>query len=118
YERRAQLSSEAVAMARRIGDPATLAYVLATRVLAVYGAHTVDERLSHSLEVLALAESFGDRKLMIFGHAHASTAALELNDLAAANHHIAAYDALVEVVKDPSDRALSELVHSVYGFLE
>jgi hypothetical protein len=58
-QRRLQLSEEAVALARRLGDPATLAAVLYDHHQAIWGAEQAemaDERLAVATEVVSLAE--------------------------------------------------------------
>ena len=59
-ERRVRLSQEATEMARRLGDPATLAYVLLERFFTIVAPSTLDERLDDSAELLSLAEALGD----------------------------------------------------------
>jgi tetratricopeptide (TPR) repeat protein len=57
---RVALSDEAAAMARRLGNPATLADVLVLRQGTITGPDTVRERLEGTVEILALAEQLGD----------------------------------------------------------
>jgi class 3 adenylate cyclase/tetratricopeptide (TPR) repeat protein len=59
-ERRVRLSQEATEMARRLGDPATLAYVLLERFFTIVAPSTLYERLDDSAELLSLAEALGD----------------------------------------------------------
>ena len=59
-ERRVALSDEALAIARRLGEPETLAAVLGRRIVTVSGPSTLTERWAQSGELLALTESFGD----------------------------------------------------------
>ncbi|HXM56392.1 MAG TPA: AAA family ATPase, partial [Candidatus Dormibacteraeota bacterium] len=69
-ERRLALSEEAVALARRLGDDATLAAVLFDRHMAIWGADppaTTDERLAMATEVVVLAERLGDRAMALRG---------------------------------------------------
>ena len=47
-------------MARRLGDPATLAHVLLERFFTIHAPSTLDERLDNSAELLSLAEALGD----------------------------------------------------------
>jgi tetratricopeptide (TPR) repeat protein len=59
-ERRVRLSQEATEMARRLGDPATLAHVLLERFFTIVAPSTLYERLDNSAELLSLAEVLGD----------------------------------------------------------
>src|SRR4029453_28953 len=58
-ERRDAMSREAVAMARRLGDTATLAFTLDCRLKALWGPGGVDERLASASEIVALATAAG-----------------------------------------------------------
>jgi hypothetical protein len=59
-ERRDALSQEAVAVARRAGDRATLAYVINARHFAVWDSSVVDERLRLADEAVRLADAAGE----------------------------------------------------------
>ena len=56
WRRRAQLSDAALAMARRIDDPTTLARTLNHRYIALWGPHTLTERLANAREASELAD--------------------------------------------------------------
>jgi tetratricopeptide (TPR) repeat protein len=60
YERRRTLADEALAMARRIGDPALLADVLQQHTWATWIVGTLDERMVHLEELRELVGSLGD----------------------------------------------------------
>jgi DNA-binding CsgD family transcriptional regulator/tetratricopeptide (TPR) repeat protein len=83
-ERRLALSEDAVQMARRLGDPATLAAVLYDRHLAIWGTgqEVAGERLAIATEVIQLAERIGDRAMALRGRGLRRTDLLELGDLA------------------------------------
>jgi tetratricopeptide (TPR) repeat protein len=59
-QRPRRLSDEALAMARRLGDPATLAQVLLARFYAIVNPDTRAERWNNTGELLALTEDLGD----------------------------------------------------------
>jgi DNA-binding winged helix-turn-helix (wHTH) protein len=59
-ERPRALADEALAMARRLGERRTLAYVLARRHLVVATPDTLEERVAHSAELGALADELAD----------------------------------------------------------
>jgi tetratricopeptide (TPR) repeat protein len=84
-ERRHELSSEGVEMARRLGDPATLVHALLARNLAVLGPATAAERLAYATEAGALAISLGERQLEGHSAFHRFTAFAELDDMPAAS---------------------------------
>jgi hypothetical protein len=60
---RVHLAEEALAMARRLGDRATLADVLLDRYYTVFSPDNLAQRVSDSAELLALAEERGDMLL-------------------------------------------------------
>jgi tetratricopeptide (TPR) repeat protein len=91
-QRRAALSEQAVAMARRVGDPATLAAVLYDRHLAVWGPDNPADRLAIAAEVVELAERSGDRALALQGRGLRTADLLELGDLAALRAEVEAYE--------------------------
>jgi DNA-binding winged helix-turn-helix (wHTH) protein len=101
-ERRAALSQQAVEMARRSGDRATLAYALNARCLAVWTPDTVAERLETAAEIMRLAEAAGDRDLALRGHMRRLGALLELGELRSADRELAEYAQRARALRQPS----------------
>ena len=99
--RREQLSREAVDMARRLGDPGSLALALCSRCLAVWGPDHLDERLDGSAEIIRLAQQLGDRQLLAIGRQYLFVAQVERGDMAAAAATLDAYERLVEELRQP-----------------
>ncbi len=60
---RKALSDEALAIARRLHDPVTIANVLALRHTAIYDVATLDERMATGDELRTLADTHGDINL-------------------------------------------------------
>ncbi|MEY2443214.1 MAG: hypothetical protein QOJ46_2640 [bacterium] len=81
WRRRAQLGDEALAMARRLGDPRTLARVLTMRALAKWNPRTVADRNGDLHEAWELAESIDERLLAGYAAFLGSDAAIEAGDL-------------------------------------
>jgi class 3 adenylate cyclase/tetratricopeptide (TPR) repeat protein len=90
-DRRAQLSQAAVAMARRLGDPATLATVLYEHHLATWRPDNLEERLAVATEVVQLAEAAGDQVTALRGRGFLLADQLELGDLPALEHGLERY---------------------------
>jgi hypothetical protein len=77
-ERRASLSAQAVEIARGLGDPATLAYVLDGRHGAILRPDTSEERLAIADEIVALAQQVADHERAIAGRVYRVIANMEL----------------------------------------
>jgi pentatricopeptide repeat protein len=58
--RRRALTDEAIALARRVGDPATLVRVIGRAFHAIYAPDTYEQRLGYALEALDLTERIRD----------------------------------------------------------
>ena len=67
-EPRQAIAQEAVEMARRLGDPTTLAYALEGRYEAYWGPDALEERLAIADELIGIAESIGDAERAYAGH--------------------------------------------------
>ena len=100
-ERRLALSGEAVALARRLGDPGTLAVCLDARHYALWRPETVHERLSVASELREIAEAVGDPELELEGAGWTVVDLLELGDVAGADIQIAAASRLAEALHRP-----------------
>src|SRR5829696_1815087 len=79
-ERRERICDEAIQIARRIGDAATLAYALAAADAALHAPDTAQRRLIEGREIVVLATRAGDTERLFDGHEHAFWAAWELGD--------------------------------------
>jgi DNA-binding NarL/FixJ family response regulator len=98
-DRRLQLSEEAVGLARRLGDPATLAAVLYDGHLAIWGADQpafAAERLAMATEVVDLAEGIGDWAMALRGRGLRRIDLLELSDVAGFDTDLAAAEQTAE----------------------
>ena len=80
-ERRERLSEEAIEIARRIGDPATLAYALAAAAAALHAPDNARRRLAEGEEIVSLAVETGDMERLFDGHENSFWAAWELGDV-------------------------------------
>jgi DNA-binding CsgD family transcriptional regulator len=92
-QRRLALSEEAVALARRLGDPATLAAVLYDHHVVIWGseqAEVAGERLAVAGEVVGLAEQTGDQAMALRGRGLRRTDLLELGDVVGFDADLAA----------------------------
>jgi tetratricopeptide (TPR) repeat protein len=94
-ERRTRLADEAVAMARRAGDPEVLGWVLLDRQVAVWGFAPPPERLGIATKIVGLAEEIGDANLLVCGHILRIANLLELGEVAGYSAGIHVFDQLV-----------------------
>jgi tetratricopeptide (TPR) repeat protein len=72
------LTSRALAIARRLGDPATLSYALVGRFWATYWPEDPERRLEVARELTAVAEGAGDAERAIDGHWALHVSAMDL----------------------------------------
>ncbi len=96
-----RLAQDALAMARRIGDPHLLASVLGTRHFTLWSPDALDERLALAEEELRVAEAAGDRVAGFEAHYYHLTDMLELGDPEAAEADIAALERLAREMRIP-----------------
>ncbi len=101
-----RLSQEAVEIARRTGNPATLSYALAGRFAATWGPDNAEERLGIATEILQLAIEAGDRERILEGRDWRMVALHELGDIAAVDTEIHASSLLVDELRQPAQRWL------------
>ena len=109
-----RLTADALALARRVDDRPTLAYVLSARNIAILGPGTARERLANADEALALAEELDDDALRGFAHGHRSIAFLDLDDIPAVR---AAQDAVRTFAHRTKDAGLFALAGHGLGVL-
>jgi len=81
WEQQLALSDEALATARRLGEPATLAAVLALRHETIRLPHTLPERLENTAEHLEIARGLGDPTQIGFAALWRTRASWEAGDL-------------------------------------
>jgi tetratricopeptide (TPR) repeat protein len=91
-EARVAMSQEGVDIARRLGDPATLAYALEGRFESDWGPDILEERLAIAKELIEVAETAGDTERAYAGHDCRFYALIEAGDMPAAydDHEAAA----------------------------
>ncbi|MCA1842467.1 MAG: hypothetical protein LC792_04620, partial [Actinobacteria bacterium] len=78
----ARLCGDAIAMARRLGDPATLADVLLNTFYPSYSPSAVQQRLDQTEELLSLAEGLGDHRIAVLAYFQRARPAMEMADVA------------------------------------
>ncbi len=85
------LVGEAIAMARRVGDPETLALVLSDAHRATWDPDSPDRSLPWASEIYAVAERYGNTELAMIAHSWRISLLLELGELAIVDREIATF---------------------------
>ena len=98
---RITFSHEAVEMARRIGDPATLALALHSRHWALWDPPHLEARLAVATELARTASDIGARELVLQAVAWRVGAQLELADIDGVRREIETYARLADELRQP-----------------
>jgi tetratricopeptide (TPR) repeat protein len=117
-ERRAALSADAVAMARRVGDQRALTFALSSRHLALWGPANVEERLAVAGEVVRLASAIGDVERVLQGRVWQVVDFLELGDIQAVDVGIALCGRLADELRQPGYLWWTEVFRGMRALLE
>lgn len=98
---RFELSEEAVAMARRLKDQATLAMAIHSRRYAQWGPDNFEQRLADAEQCLQLALQSNELELAVSARRWRFTDLLEDGDLAAADRELDAHERLAQWLQQP-----------------
>jgi DNA-binding SARP family transcriptional activator/class 3 adenylate cyclase len=101
------LAHEALQMARRVDDKATLADVLASTLWAAHGPDTLRESLALAEELVRVADEIADRRLQALGHARLLDHLLELGDIDGVEREL---DALKRLAQTRTERYVNWLL--------
>jgi tetratricopeptide (TPR) repeat protein len=102
--RRCALSDAALAMARRIADPTTLAHVLNVRSHVIWAPDTLDERLANSAEHVTIARRLTDPLARWYASATRPQTCMEAGDLREVDHHLTMLSQLTVELGQPHQR--------------
>ena len=100
-ERRAALTEEAVEIARRLGDPETLAYAIEGTYASISWPRDTDRWLSMATELRQIAGQLGDMEKVFSGHLHAFGAFMVRGDIEAAELEFAELTAVAHELRQP-----------------
>jgi AAA ATPase domain len=100
--RRFELSEEAVAMARRLRDQATLALAIHSRRYAQWGPDNFEQRLADAAQCRNLAHAANELELAVSASRWRFTDLLEDGDVAAADRELDSHAELAERLQQPS----------------
>jgi hypothetical protein len=117
-ERAIAMASGAVEIARGLGEPATLAFVLMKTYPALWRPDDPERRLALLREIAELAHSLGDSLRELQAHAWAFTCALELGDPVSVREQLSLIAAATEATPVPYARWVAALVAAMRAQLE
>lgn len=95
-------AEDAVAVARRLGDPATLARALTARQHIRWDVATAEEMLATAEEMFVLAEPAGDAEMVLQAYMWRVIALLEQGDLPGCTTALDSYQAIARQLRIPS----------------
>ena len=118
-DRRLELARESVAMARRIGDPRTLAHALDGYWPAVEGPDNIAERLAGPQELIDLGAETGDKERAYVGHDYRLHGAWTICDRAVIDVELDALAGLAAELRQPAQqwhvRSMQAMLATVEG---
>jgi DNA-binding SARP family transcriptional activator len=124
-ERRTAASEEAVAIARRVGDPATLVFVLSGHLFAVLASADPQRRLAVANELLAIASEGGDTEGAFEAHDRRSSALMEMGEIEEVDRTDKEMGRLADTLRQPAhlwllatNRALRPLLQGNFAEAE
>jgi tetratricopeptide (TPR) repeat protein len=117
-EPRESVSIEAVALARRLDDPATLAYALEGRSAALWNPFTTLERLPLAQELFLVAEEAGDIERLQAAHFYRLLALFELGDMAGVHAELDMGDRLTREIRQPGHGWISAALRALLAEFE
>ena len=101
-ERAEEVGQHAIAMARRIGDPAVLAFTLKAHQYSLGGRpERISELVASATEMLTLAEDIGDKERAFDARFWRLFCALELGDIQAVDAELDALIRLADEMRQP-----------------
>jgi tetratricopeptide (TPR) repeat protein len=116
-ERRHALSGEAVAIARRLGDPLGLGQALILRLIATNDPFTLAERLEMTADLLQLASGLGSSELQWHAAYHRTGALLESGDLAGAEQGLADVERFAAQLRQPFYTWIARLGRTMFAIM-
>jgi DNA-binding SARP family transcriptional activator len=120
HEERVAIGDEAVASARRLGDPATLAYALEGRWAVLFDAVPDDpeERLAVASEMAELGHESGVRERVWSGHLARLVVLAESGDRPAADAELRTITEIAGMLRQPAQLQMTLGVRALFALLE
>jgi tetratricopeptide (TPR) repeat protein len=115
--RRRSLADEALALARRAGDPRTLAEVLDARLHALWDPEAAEDRLAAGSEIVDLARAAGEGVRERHGLFWRFTALMELGRVDEAESALVAFEREVTLAGDQQGGVMATARHAMLDIL-
>jgi len=112
------LSEDALEMARRIGDPATLALALHSRRWTIWDPVHLEARLAAATELRRVAGETGSRELALQAHAWRLGDLLELGDVDGVSRETEAYARLAAELRQPTYQWWTAMFQAMLAMLQ
>jgi DNA-binding SARP family transcriptional activator len=117
HEPRASLAREAIDVARRVGDVATLGYVLEGASLSLWHRTDVQQRLAIGGELISISERAGDKERAVLGRTYRFVSFIELGDIAAADIELAQMATAAEELRQPAQLSYALVCRAMRALL-
>jgi class 3 adenylate cyclase len=102
YERRRELSDEALELARRAGDDRNLAQVLRDRLFTIWAPGTLEERRANAAELMSLAQIRDDPVLRYWAHHNMVEVRAESGDIDGVREGLSEASAIARQLGQPT----------------
>lgn len=109
-ELRSALTKQAVEMARRLGDPATLAYALDGHYAAIWWPENLEERIAIATELIGVGKEARDKERELQGYHYRILAHLEHGSMPAVYTDLQAKVHLAEDLRQPAQQWYLDVV--------
>jgi tetratricopeptide (TPR) repeat protein len=117
-EPRGKLSAEALEMARRIAEPATLAYALDGRCAVLLWPENPEDRVALTTELIRVADGAGDLEKVVQGRYYRLMAFLELGDILSVKGELDLIENLARELKQRPQLWLVEVTRATLALFE
>jgi tetratricopeptide (TPR) repeat protein len=112
------ISREAVELARRLGDVASLGGALRARWMAVWGPDGLEERSALAEETLRLARVTGDQEMELAGRCRRVTSSLQSGDIRVVEADIVACARLADELRMPVHQWTATTMRAMWALLQ
>ena len=118
HEEPDRLSDEATAMARRLGGPSALVPVLALRMVTLWRANRMRERLLLASELEQLCATYGRPQATLLAATMGCQAAMEAGEFETADRRLATIDEIAAALHQPLSLGYARLRQSIRAAID